>query len=180
MNFGIGWSEALLVILVAVLVIKPERLPETARFLGKLWREARRYIRTLTWTLEKEVGDLQNLDTAPSKTAAGSQGAQTAGRPPEKEAPGPEAEGPGPEKWASGGRDEWAESNFSGPVLNRPADYPNYPDPMDPGPEAGRSEPGNRPAAEPGTIRRPNPKTVRRPSPAACRLKNRKAGNRNH
>jgi sec-independent protein translocase protein TatB len=58
-GFGIGWSEVLIVILVAVLFVKPERLPETARFLGQTYRKLRRWFYDISHSLEKEVEVLE-------------------------------------------------------------------------------------------------------------------------
>ncbi|MDR1085136.1 MAG: twin-arginine translocase TatA/TatE family subunit [Deltaproteobacteria bacterium] len=62
MGFGIGWSEVMMVVLVAVLVIKPERLPEAARFIGKIWGQARNILRQMSLTFEKEVEEIKKLD----------------------------------------------------------------------------------------------------------------------
>jgi sec-independent protein translocase protein TatB len=61
MNFGIGWSEVAIIILVGVLVIKPERLPETARFLGRIYRELSQGVYRVTHALEKEVDELKKI-----------------------------------------------------------------------------------------------------------------------
>jgi sec-independent protein translocase protein TatB len=62
MGFGIGWSEVMMVVLVAVLVIKPERLPEAARFIGRIWGQARSILRQMSLTFEKEVEEIKKLD----------------------------------------------------------------------------------------------------------------------
>jgi len=40
--FGIGWTELLVILVVALLVLGPTKLPEVARGLGKGLREFRR------------------------------------------------------------------------------------------------------------------------------------------
>ncbi|MDR1577718.1 MAG: twin-arginine translocase TatA/TatE family subunit [Deltaproteobacteria bacterium] len=62
MGFGVGWLEILMVFLVTFLVIKPERWPETARFLGKAYRQFRLWWLNLTNSLEKEVEAIKKLD----------------------------------------------------------------------------------------------------------------------
>ena len=42
--FDFGFSELVVVMLVALVVIGPERLPKVARTLGSLWGRTQRYI----------------------------------------------------------------------------------------------------------------------------------------
>jgi sec-independent protein translocase protein TatB len=42
--FGIDFSELMVIMLVALIVIGPERLPKVARTLGFLWGRAQRYV----------------------------------------------------------------------------------------------------------------------------------------
>lgn len=76
--FGLGWSEVLLILLVALLVLGPKALPNIARSLGKGVREFRR-----------ALSDIENMDTEPPKPAAHY---TQANEPPEKQPP--EAIGP--------------------------------------------------------------------------------------
>lgn len=70
--FGVGWMEAGLVLVVALLVVGPERFPQIAREGGKYYRMARRYanevmkdVRGAMEELETEVktqtGDLREI-----------------------------------------------------------------------------------------------------------------------
>lgn len=70
--FGVGWMEAGLVLVVALLVVGPERFPQIAREGGKYYRMARRYanevmkdVRGAMEELETEVktqtGDLRDI-----------------------------------------------------------------------------------------------------------------------
>lgn len=52
--FNIGFSEALIIFLVALIVLGPERLPEVGRFLAKLSLEVKRAIDELKRELELE------------------------------------------------------------------------------------------------------------------------------
>lgn len=45
--FGIGWSEVLVILVVALLVIGPTKLPDIAKGLGKGLREFRRAMNSL-------------------------------------------------------------------------------------------------------------------------------------
>lgn len=51
MGFGIGWSEILLILLVALVVLGPKKLPDAAKSLGKSVRE----LRNAVYGLEKEI-----------------------------------------------------------------------------------------------------------------------------
>jgi sec-independent protein translocase protein TatB len=52
--FNIGFSEALIIFFVALVVLGPERLPEVGRFLGKLSLEFKKAIDELRKELEIE------------------------------------------------------------------------------------------------------------------------------
>ncbi len=52
--FNIGFSEALIIFLVALIVLGPERLPEVGRFLAKLSLEIKRAVDELKKELELE------------------------------------------------------------------------------------------------------------------------------
>jgi sec-independent protein translocase protein TatB len=62
--FEVGFSELLLVGIVALLVLGPERLPVAARTLGRGLGQARRAMQGLRTQMEREI-DLPNLDSAP-------------------------------------------------------------------------------------------------------------------
>ena len=63
--FNIGFSELLLVLLVAFLVVGPKDLPKVARWLGRTEKKSRRLLNEIKkesgWDeLEKEVRDVQH------------------------------------------------------------------------------------------------------------------------
>ena len=63
--FNIGFSELLLVLLVAFLVVGPKDLPKVARWLGRAVNKSRRLLNEIKkesgWDeLEKEVRDVQH------------------------------------------------------------------------------------------------------------------------
>ncbi|MFJ7007374.1 Sec-independent protein translocase protein TatB [Pseudomonas putida] len=62
--FEVGFSELLLVGVVALLVLGPERLPVAARTLGHGLGQARRAMHALRTQVEREI-ELPNLDSAP-------------------------------------------------------------------------------------------------------------------
>jgi len=59
--FGIGGTELLLIILLAVIVLGPERLVTTSRKLGVYLREAKGYINSLTDELKVEMDILEEI-----------------------------------------------------------------------------------------------------------------------
>ena len=62
--FEIGFTELLLVGIVALLVLGPERLPVAARSLGRGLGQARRALDALKAQVEREI-DMPALDAAP-------------------------------------------------------------------------------------------------------------------
>ncbi|MCX2886659.1 Sec-independent protein translocase protein TatB [Pseudomonas sp. DCB_BI] len=62
--FEIGFSELLVVGIVALLVLGPERLPVAARTLGRGLGQARRAMHALRTQVEREI-ELPDLDSAP-------------------------------------------------------------------------------------------------------------------
>lgn len=67
--FEVGFSELLLVGIVALLVLGPERLPVAARTLGRGLGQARRAMHALRTQVEREIElrpvELPDLDRAP-------------------------------------------------------------------------------------------------------------------
>ncbi|QXI37505.1 Sec-independent protein translocase protein TatB [Pseudomonas xantholysinigenes] len=62
--FEIGFTELLLVGIVALLVLGPERLPMAARGLGRGLGQARRAMNALKAQVQREI-DMPALDAAP-------------------------------------------------------------------------------------------------------------------
>ena len=58
--FDIGFSELIVIALVALIVIGPERLPRVARTLGALLGRAQRYVNDVKADIQREV-DLDEL-----------------------------------------------------------------------------------------------------------------------
>lgn len=53
--FGVGWAEALVIAVVALIVVGPEKLPEAARSLGKLYGQIYRTLSEAGEQLRAEV-----------------------------------------------------------------------------------------------------------------------------
>lgn len=62
---GIGGSEFLLLCLIGLLVLGPERLPRVASQIGTWLGQARRMTRTMKRQLEEELNVEQNLGIKP-------------------------------------------------------------------------------------------------------------------
>ncbi len=54
--FGIGWSEVLVILVIALLVLGPTKLPDIAKGLGKGLREFRRAMSSLDEPVEPSRG----------------------------------------------------------------------------------------------------------------------------
>ena len=63
--FDVGFSELLVIALVALIVIGPERLPRVARTLGALLGRAQRYVNDVKADIQREVNleELKNIQS---------------------------------------------------------------------------------------------------------------------
>lgn len=61
--FGFGMSEVLLILVIALLVVGPGKLPELAKTLGKGYAQFKRSLNDL-----KSAVNIDDLDIAPNKT----------------------------------------------------------------------------------------------------------------
>ena len=81
--FGIGAGELLLILVIALIIWGPSRLPKIARTLGSVTRQLRKATSDFTTTITREVELEEKLKTPPA-----------AAKPPEKTEPKPTAEKP--------------------------------------------------------------------------------------
>jgi len=63
--FNISGMELLIIVIIALTVLGPEKLPEMARTMGRLQREALRVMRTFYYEIER--ADRDEWRRAPSK-----------------------------------------------------------------------------------------------------------------
>jgi len=59
--FGIGPMELVFILIIALVVLGPERLPQVAREMAKLMAQIREIYTELMGTLSKEFGDMEEL-----------------------------------------------------------------------------------------------------------------------
>ncbi len=53
--FGVDFSELMVILLVALVIIGPERLPKVARTLGHLWGRAQRYVNGVKADISRDM-----------------------------------------------------------------------------------------------------------------------------
>lgn len=63
--FGIGWAELLVIAIVMVVVVKPEKMPEVARSLGRFYGQLQRLIYESRSILEKEAREIKKTSASP-------------------------------------------------------------------------------------------------------------------
>ncbi|MBC7374927.1 MAG: Sec-independent protein translocase subunit TatB [Frankiales bacterium] len=62
---SVGWGEVMVVLVLALFVFGPERLPGIAAEAGKTLRKVRIYVKSMTEDLKSELGpELGNVDLA--------------------------------------------------------------------------------------------------------------------
>jgi sec-independent protein translocase protein TatA len=59
--FGIGFGELILILIVALIVFGPGRLPEIARTIGRMYKNLARTSSEFTTAIKKEI-DLEEMD----------------------------------------------------------------------------------------------------------------------
>ena len=69
--FDIGFSELVVIMVVALVVIGPERLPKVTRTMGHLWGRAQRYVNSVKSDIERDM-QLEELRQTQTQDAAGS------------------------------------------------------------------------------------------------------------
>jgi Tat protein translocase TatB subunit len=62
--FGIGFSELVVILAVALIVLGPERLPEVARMLGRAYAQLRRASEEFQNTIHQDLAALERQEDA--------------------------------------------------------------------------------------------------------------------
>lgn len=63
---SIGSTEILLILVIALLLFGPKKLPDLGKSLGRALREFKRASNDLRDTLEREVEEVKRMESAPS------------------------------------------------------------------------------------------------------------------
>ena len=75
--FEFSFSELLMIMVVALVVIGPERLPKVARTMGLLWGRAQRYVNGVKADIERDMA-IAELREMKAKIQAEAESAQQA------------------------------------------------------------------------------------------------------
>lgn len=59
--FGIGFQELLIIMVVALIVLGPQRLPEVARSLGKFYREIKGSVDEVKDSITKDISSIKEI-----------------------------------------------------------------------------------------------------------------------
>lgn len=93
--FGsLGWPEIVFILILALLVFGPKRLPEVGRTLGRGLREFRRATSELKRTVNTEISTLESMADPEPKAPTTAGVVQPSPPAPEEEASPPAAEQP--------------------------------------------------------------------------------------
>ncbi|MGB9767084.1 MAG: Sec-independent protein translocase protein TatB [Sulfurihydrogenibium sp.] len=60
--FGIGFQELLLIMVVALIVLGPQRMPEVARALGKFFREIKSSVDEVKSTVVNDISSIKSIE----------------------------------------------------------------------------------------------------------------------
>lgn len=73
--FGIDFSELLIILVITLIVVGPERLPKVARTLGHLWGRAQRYINGVKADIARDmaVDDFRQMQLKVQQEARGAE-----------------------------------------------------------------------------------------------------------
>ena len=69
--FGIGFGELIVLLVIALIIFGPEKLPEVAKTLGKFYRQVMDYTDSLKETVEKELNleEFKRINNIPKEVS---------------------------------------------------------------------------------------------------------------
>ena len=140
--FDIGFSEIVVIAVVALIVIGPERLPKTARTLGHLFGRLQRYVNEVKADINREM-ELDELRKLKHEVETAARDIETRCRPPRSEVePGVRARRAGAQRRRRG-------ASPAAAARNAPASARAAGNERPPSPRRLRRPPRRRRAAEP-------------------------------
>jgi sec-independent protein translocase protein TatA len=94
--FGMGFGEVLLIIIVALIIFGPGKIPEIARTIGRITRSLRKATTDFTTSLTKEVDTVEKDQSSSSKALSQSKASEPPAQPTDTtdESTGVEKSGP--------------------------------------------------------------------------------------
>jgi sec-independent protein translocase protein TatA len=81
--FGIGFGEILLIIVIALIIFGPKRMPEIARTIGRMSRSLRKTTSDFTASLTKEIDTAEKDQSSQSKAASQDKADEPSPQPPD-------------------------------------------------------------------------------------------------
>jgi len=81
--FGIGLGEILLIIVVALIIFGPGKIPEIARTLGNITRSLRKTTSDFTTSLTKEMNAAEKEQSSPPQTLGQNKAKEPSAQPPD-------------------------------------------------------------------------------------------------
>jgi sec-independent protein translocase protein TatA len=81
--FGIGFGEILFIIVIALIIFGPGRIPEIARTIGRMSRSLRKTTSDFTASLTKEINTVEKDQSSQPKAASQDKADKPSAQPPD-------------------------------------------------------------------------------------------------
>jgi sec-independent protein translocase protein TatA len=81
--FGIGFGEILFIIVIALIIFGPGRIPEIARTIGRMTRSLRKTTSDFTTSLTKEINTVEKGQSSQPKAASQDKTDKPSAQPPD-------------------------------------------------------------------------------------------------
>ena len=82
--FGIGFGEILLIIIIALIIFGPGKIPEIARTIGRMSRSLRKATSDFTASLTKEIATPEKDQSSQPKAAGQNKADKPSAQPPDE------------------------------------------------------------------------------------------------